>query len=120
MKKLILMITFLALSGCSVVEKVKEYWPRQHDAIIFEYLVKTKINIEEIDCEVQDWSKSVDNAKFLYNYTEWRGDPQRTNLKGLYNHTVKMNKGGSKVFCELGKNTALQRINATKKAWEGR
>jgi hypothetical protein len=120
MKKYILILSFLALSGCSVVEKVKEYWPRPHDAALFEYLVKTKINIEEIDCEVQDWSKSVDNAKFLYNYTEWRGDPQRTNLKGLYNHTVKMNKGGSKVFCELGKNTALQRINATKKAWEGR
>ena len=43
-----------------------------------------------------------------------------TNLKGLVAHTDRMTKGGSKAFCELGKRTAAQRINATKLAWQGR
>jgi hypothetical protein len=31
-----------------------------------------------------------------------------------------MSKGGSKTFCEIGKKTAKQRIDAAKSAWEGR
>jgi hypothetical protein len=31
-----------------------------------------------------------------------------------------MSLGGSKVFCEIGKRTAEQRIEAARSAWEGR
>jgi len=49
-----------------------------------------------------DWQPSVEQTEILAKYTEWRGDPQRTNMKGLHEHTLKMSKGGSKMFCELG------------------
>ena len=39
---------------------------------------------------------------------------------GLEKHVDRMGKGGSSAFCELGKKTAKQRINAAKAAWEGR
>lgn len=120
MKKLVLLMSIAILSGCGAIEKVKEYWPRAHDPVMFEYLVKTKISIEEVNCESPDWSKAKEASNILSNYSEWRGDPQRKNIKGLYDHTVKMSNGGSKTFCELGKKTAIQRINAAKSAWEGR
>jgi hypothetical protein len=31
-----------------------------------------------------------------------------------------MSHGGSKIFCEIGKKTAEQRIEAAKSAWRGR
>jgi hypothetical protein len=117
MKKLILIASLVVLSGCSTI---KEYWPRPHDPEMFGMLVDTDIAVERIDCEKADWTQAVDLSTKLARYTDWRGDPQVTNLKGLQAHTERMSKGGSKMFCELGKKTAKQRIEAAKSAWEGR
>ena len=117
MKKIILAFSILALTGCSTI---KQYWPRAHDPEMFGMLVDTDIAIERVNCEKADWTQAVDLSTKIARYTEWRGDPQATNLKGLQAHTERMSKGGSKTFCELGKKTAHQRIEATKSAWEGR
>jgi hypothetical protein len=60
------------------------------------------------------------SSAHLAKYTEWRQDPQAENIKGLHAHVVRMGKGGSKTFCELGRKTAAQRIQAARSAWEGR
>ena len=114
---LILASSFVLLTGCSTIQ---EYWPRSHDSTMFNNLVELSISVEKVNCEAPDWTPSVILAERLARYTEWRGDPQRTNIKGLLSHTERMSKGGSKTFCELGKKTAGQRIQAAKKAWEGR
>jgi hypothetical protein len=41
-------------------------------------------------------------------------------MKGLKDHVDRMSKGGSKVFCDIGKKTALSRIEAANSAWKGR
>jgi hypothetical protein len=41
-------------------------------------------------------------------------------MRGLAKHAEKMNQGGSKTFCELGKKTADGRLSAARTAWEGR
>ena len=115
--KQLLIITVLCLSGCSTI---KEYWPREHDAVMFNHLVTTDIAVKHVDCERADWTEAHRNAEVLAQYAEWRNDPQTTNVKGLLAHTERMSKGGSKVFCELGKKTAAQRIEAAKSAWQGR
>ena len=117
MKKLALAIAVVALTGCSTI---KEYWPRAHDPVMFSQLVTTDIAIAHINCEKPDWTTAHTAAEQLAQYAEWRNDPQTTNLKGLLAHTERMSKGGSKVFCELGKKTAAQRIEAAKTAWQGR
>jgi hypothetical protein len=53
-------------------------------------------------------------------YTEFRKDPQSQNMRGLAKHAEKMNQGGSKVFCELGKKTADGRLSAARTSWESR
>jgi len=117
MKQLVLAVAVVTLSGCSTI---KEYWPRAHDAVLFDRLVTTDIAVEKIDCERPDWSAAHNNAEALARYAEWRNDPQTTNLKGLLAHTERMGRGGSRTFCELGKKTAQQRIEAAKSAWKGR
>ena len=120
MKKLLVAFAIVSLSGCGTVDTVKKYWPRNHDPVMFDKLVTLNIEIDKVDCEKPDWSRSMATSNELFLYSEWRSDPQKENLKGLHDHVVRMNKGGSKTFCELGKKTALQRIDAAKTAWEGR
>jgi hypothetical protein len=121
MKKIITAaLLAIALSGCATVDTVKKYWPRDHDPVMFNQLVTVSIAIETIDCGHPDWSQIVAVSNHLSRYAEWRGDPQADNLKGLLNHAERMSHGGSKTFCELGKKTAAQRIEAAKSAWKGR
>jgi hypothetical protein len=121
MNKLItLSILVLALSGCATVDTVKKYWPRAHDPVMFNNLVDISLAIDDVDCEKPDWSSAQILSRRLALYTQWRGDPQAENIKGLHNHTERMGRGGSKAFCELGKKTAAQRIAAARSAWETR
>jgi hypothetical protein len=115
--KHLLLVAVIALSGCSTI---KEYWPRPHDPVMFNQLVAVDLAVEKQNCENPTWIEVHPIADQLAKYTEWRQDPQATNLRGLEKHVERMSKGGSKTFCEIGKKTAKQRIDAAKSAWEGR
>ena len=120
LSKTTIVLSIFVLSGCSTIDTVKKYWPRPHDPSMFNQLVIIDTTVEQIDCEKADWSHANIVSEQLAKYTEWRKDPQAENLKGLHAHVERMSKGGSKTFCELGKKTAHQRIEAAKSAWEGR
>ena len=121
MKRLVTsLVIILALSGCATVETVKKYWPRAHDPVMFDHLVELSLAINDVNCQNPDWSLAQELSRKLATYTEWRRDPQAENIKGLFNHTERMGRGGSKAFCELGKKTASQRIMAARSAWETR
>jgi hypothetical protein len=113
MKHFIVAAAIVALSGCSLL-------PRSHDPVMFDRLVVLDIEIKQINCESADWSSAVENSQVLAQAAEWRKDPQAENLDGLHKHTIRMSQGGSVTFCELGKTTAVSRIDATKTAWQGR
>ena len=114
----------MTLSGCATVDTIKKYWPRAHDPVMFDHLVELDRILESVDCNKPDWGDDWNlmqmGSAHLARYTEWRRDPQAENIRGLHNHIERMSKGGSKTFCELGKKTAKQRIEAAKSAWEGR
>ena len=117
MKKLALILTVVMLTGCSTVKK---YWPRAHDPALMYQLAQTDYAVDLVNCDSPDWKPVVNITAVLSRNVEWRDDPQTENIKGLHSHAERMNKGGSKMFCELGKKTAKQRIEAAKSAWEGR
>jgi hypothetical protein len=119
MKKLILLSILVALTGCSTIKK---YWPRAHDPVLVNEWVTTYMSIEAVDCSASPtgWKETVLPAQHLYLLADFRSDPQNENLKGLWDHTKRMSQGGSKMFCEIGKKTAFQRLDAAKTAWEGR
>lgn len=120
MKIFAILILTSMISGCAVVDTVKKYWPRSHDPVMFDHLVAIDIAIDHVNCDKPDWSKVLRRSQQLARYTAWRSDPQSENIKGLAAHAERMNKGGSKTFCELGKKTGKGRIDAAKSAWEGR
>ena len=116
----IALIFLIVLSGCSTIQDIKQYWPKIHDPVMFGRLIDLDVNIAKQDCNVPAWQLLDADAEKLARYAEWRDDPQSANLRGLQKHLERMNQGGSKVFCELGKKTAHQRINAAITAWKGR
>jgi hypothetical protein len=120
MKKVLILFFAISLSGCAAVDTVKKYWPRDHDPVMFDNLVSVSIAVDQVDCSEPDWSRVVIVSNQLARTAEWRADPQAENLKGLLKHAERMSVGGSKIFCELGKKTAGQRIEAAKSAWKGR
>jgi len=117
MKKIISIIVLMTISGCSTVQK---YWPRDHDPVAFQLLVNVDIAVERVDCERPNWTRAEHIAERLAKNTKWREDPQAENLRGLHQHAVKMSSNSNKTFCEFGKKTAQQRINAVRSAWAGR
>jgi hypothetical protein len=117
MKYLAIAFLSISLMGCSTIKK---YWPRDHDPVMFNHLVELDRILETIDCEGPDWGILSMSTAHLVKYTEWRKDPQADNIRGLHAHAERMSKGGSKTFCEIGKKTAAQRIQAARSAWEGR
>ena len=117
MKKLLIIASLMIITGCSTI---KQYWPKNHDPVMFDKLVTLNIEIDKVDCEKPDWSKSIVVATELEKYTDWRSDPQHDNINGLKSHVERMSKGGSKAFCEIGKKTAVSRIDAANSAWRGR
>jgi len=122
MKTIFALILVSMLSGCAVVDKVKQMWPRDHDPVLVDRWVSVSLAVERVDCAATPtgWADVVVPAEHLARLTEFRNDPQAKNMRGLADHAVRMSKGGSKTFCELGKKTADQRLAAAKSAWEGR
>jgi uncharacterized protein YceK len=54
MKKIVLLMAIVALTGCS---SIKKYWPRTHDPVLFDHLVAVDIAVEQVDCDKADWNK---------------------------------------------------------------
>lgn len=117
MKKLLILSSALLLCGCA---SIKQLWPKPHDPEMFGNLVELHINVDHVNCKQPNWSPALAVSQRLAIYSQWRNDPQAENLMGLQHHIEKMNQGGSVVFCELGKKTALLRIDAARTAWSGR
>jgi hypothetical protein len=119
MKYLAIVFSIVLLTGCGTIKK---YWPRAHDPILVDQWVTVSIAVSDVDCtaEKTGWANVVLPAQRLWMLSDFREDPQSENLHGLWEHAKKMSKGGSKMFCEIGKNTAKQRLQAAKSAWEGR
>jgi hypothetical protein len=121
MKKVILVlsVSFL-LSGCAAIATVKKYWPRDHDPVMLNALVTVEQDLDAVDCKKPNWDKVLYETRRLDRYAELRGDPQRDNLQGLYKHIEKLSTSTNPVFCDLGKKTGKQRIDAALSAWRGR
>lgn len=121
MRKIVLcIVSVFILSGCSTIDTVKRYWPRSHDPVMFQQLVNLAVAVDQQNCEQPTWAPLVVDSERLARYAEWREDPQAANLRGLRNHLENLSRGGSRSYCEIGRNLARQRISITRTAWKGR
>jgi len=118
-----LVLLAATVSGCAVIDRVREVWPRAHDPVMVELWVDTRIALGRVNCDGKDtgWARVADHSQRLADYTEFRRDPQSKNMRGLYEHAQKMSEPATKpAFCKLGIKTAEARLAAARSAWEGR
>ncbi len=123
-KIITILVASATIAGCSTlqsgVEKIQTYWPKDHDPVMFEKALKVAVSIDQLNCDQPEFGTVISDASFLAKYAELRKDPQSDNLKGLHQHLEKLKANPKKVFCELGKTTAKQRINITVTTWSKR
>lgn len=112
----------IALQGCTVVQHIESIWPRDHDPVFVNQWVLTQLALNDVNCEAKPtgWSRVRDTSEHMMLLAEFRSDPQKDNIKGLFDHSVKMSGDVSSAFCKLGIKTAQARLNAVKDAWEDR
>ena len=123
MRILAAVLLALVMSGCAVIDRVREVWPRAHDPVMVELWVNTHIALSRVNCDTTPtgWDRVAGESQRLAEYTAFRQDPQTKNIQGLYDHAVKMADTAVKpAFCKLGIKTAEQRLAAAKSAWAGR
>ena len=116
MKNFIL-IAVLCLNGCSTITAL---WPKDHDPVMFDNLVSTKIAVEKLSCDDKNWTDAETKIQHLKVYTELRQDPQAQSIAHLEEAIGKAKKSDNKVFCENILKINKTRIDVVVDAWKGR
>lgn len=117
-------VTFIAvaviLSGCSVVDKVKDYWPRDHDAALVSMYINLERELEAVTCgDRVSFVGAINVSDWINRYAEFRNDPQKIatkNIKDNLEKAASSSEGACKRYLNLTK------INMTliKDSWSGR
>ena len=116
MKKLVLILSVLALQGCSVLA----LWPKPHDPVMFDNVVSVKIAVDKLSCEDKNWTDAENKIHHLKVYATLRKDPQATSIAQLEEAIAKAKASNNKLFCEGILKINKTRIDTTIDAWRGR
>lgn len=123
MKKIIATVLVVStLSGCAVIDKVSEMWPRDHDAGLVTAYVNLKVALESADCKDNKhfFKPAVANAHWLNTYAEFRTDPQRKTTKLVHENLIKADKAENETVCKRWLNLANINMKSIKQAWGDR
>ena len=115
MKKLIIILALVTLTGCSII------LPRPHDPEMFGRLVDTKISVDKLECGNQLMFQNADEyIERLKVYAVLRSDPQADAIGKLQDSIKKAGESKNKVFCESVLKANKVRIDVIVDAWKGR
>jgi hypothetical protein len=118
MKKLILILAVVSLTGCSSITKL---WPRPHDPEMFGRLVDAKISVDKLECgNPLAFHNADEYIERLKVYATLRSDPQADAIGKLQDSIKKAGESKNKVFCESVVKTNKVRIDVIVDAWKGR
>ena len=120
MKKLILICLIVSLSGCAVVDKVKQVWPRAHDPALVSGYVDLEGELSRVSCKEKETIKPAKiKAEWLSRYAEFRNDPQQISTKAIVENLDKATIA-SEAVCDRWINLSKTRMSIIKEAWSGR
>jgi hypothetical protein len=116
--KILTLIPVVLLTGCALI------LPRDHDPVMFGYLVETKIAVDKLSCEDKEinwnWISAETTVEKLKVYTTLRNDPQAEAIVKLEEALKKAKDSTNKVFCESVLKINKTRIDVIVDAWKGR
>ena len=106
MRKLLLILSVLALQGCSTVAAL---WPKPHDPVMFDNLVSVKLAVDKLNCDDKNWTDAENKIQHLKVYAELRKDPQAKSIVQLEEAIQKAKASNNKMFCD-----GVVKINKTR------
>lgn len=119
MKRILLLLSVLALQGCSVMA-ISAIWPKPHDPVMFDNLISVKVAVDKLNCEDKNWTDAENKIHHLKVYAELRKDPQATSIGQLEEALQKAKASNNKLFCEGVVKINKTRIDTVVDAWRGR
>ena len=117
MKKLIVVLSIVYLTGCSTIASI---WPKPHDPVMFDQAVSIKVKMDQINCSNRDWGDLIDRVHHLKVYTELRNDPQSKAIGQLEEALTKAKGSSNEKFCDSILKLNKTRIEVVQDAWKGR
>ena len=115
MKRLILVLSLVVLSGCAVI------FPKPHDPVMFGHVIDVKVGLSKINCEDKsNWQSVLDKVETLKVYSSERGDPQSDAFGKMEEALKKAKDSKSNTFCESIVKLNRTRVDVTIDAWKGR
>jgi uncharacterized protein YceK len=114
MKRLLLALSVVVLSGCAVI------FPVPHDGAAFNNLVEVKVAVDKLNCNDKNWSDAFSKIEKLKVYTNLRGDPQASAVESLEIALKKAQESKNEKFCESVVKINKARVDVIADAWKGR
>lgn len=120
MKILATILFTVTLTGCAVVDKVKDYWPRDHDPALVSAYINLERELESASCTNQVGLISmVSIADWIDRYAQFRNDPQK-----IATNNIKVNlekaANSSEAVCKRYLNLTKVNMKLIKESWSGR
>jgi hypothetical protein len=115
MKRLILALSLVVLSGCALI------FPKPHDPVMFGQAIDIKVGLSKISCEDKsNWQPVLDKVETLKVYSIERGDPQSEGFIKMEEALKKAKDSKSNTFCESIVKLNKTRVDVAIDAWKGR
>lgn len=121
MKKLFgILFVATMLTGCAVIDKAKNLWPRDHDPIMVSAYIDLQISLESASCiDKFTISDSLMLADWLNRYSIFRNDPQKVTTEAIVLNLKKASEA-SDAACKRYVNLANINMKNLKESWSKR
>ena len=120
MKIIATFLIAVSLSGCAVIDKVRDYWPRDHDPVLASMYINLDRELEKASCDKQErFGPLVDAADWINRYAEFRNDPQKVATKNVRDNLEKASTS-SEAVCKRYLNLTKINMKLIRDSWSGR
>jgi hypothetical protein len=120
MKTIAALVLVTTLSGCAVIDKVTQFWPRDHDSAMVSAYVNLETQMEKASCsDSKSYQEAFVTADWIRRYAEFRNDPQLQAAKNVSDNLKKATEA-SEAACKRRINLTNINMKLIKESWSAR
>lgn len=120
MKILASFVILAALTGCAAIDKVSQFWPRDHDTALVSAYIYLEKGLEKASCgDTNSFSESLIVADWMHRYSDFRKDPQTQATKNIFDNLKKASVANEAV-CKRFINITKINMDLVKESWSKR
>jgi hypothetical protein len=115
-----ILLVVATLSGCAVVDKARDYWPRDHDPALVSTYINLEILMENVSCDNRfTVVNTITTADWLNRYAVFRNDPQKVTTEAILSNLKKASES-SEAACKRYVNLTNINMKILKESWSKR